>query len=358
MLSRWASHRHLVPPHASGASSFVDAINHAIATHDYEVVFACSDGEILTLSRERSKLGALVPHPPHDTMLRAIDKVDLAVAARAAGLAAPPEAGSAAEAREQWGVKPTIVKERLHGTQAAGGSFTHFSPQAFIDAADVDLRVREIRAAGGEPVVQPLIEGQLMAFTSVLDEQGNMLARVQQVAERTYPRDAGLSVRARTVPIEEHLAERITLLLRELGWFGLSELQFIAPTDGDPVLLDFNGRFYGSLALALAAGVNLPDTWARIVTGRRPLRAGDARPGVRYQWLEGDLRAARERSEGPISDARGCLRYATRANASIWSAKDPLPGLLTAGRLLGHVAQVAAKGLKPAGETSGKDTAP
>ena len=353
MLSRWANHRHLIPPHASGASSFVQAINGAIASRRYELVFACSDGEILTLSRERSKIGAHVPHPPHETMLRAIDKVDLGIAARAVGLATPPEATSATEGRERWGEKPTIVKERLHGTQVTGGAFTHIAPEAFSDPMNVDRRMEEIRAAGGTPVLQPLIEGQLMAFTSVLDEQGNMLARIQQVAERTYPRDAGLSVRARTVPVEEQLAARVTLLLRELGWFGLSELQFIQPADGEPVLLDFNGRFYGSLALALAAGVNLPDTWACIATGRTPVQAGDARPGVRYQWLEGDLRAAREGSRGPLRDASECLRYAMGANASIWSTKDPLPGLFNAGAIVSQATRLAARGAKQVPRAAG-----
>ncbi len=356
MVSRWVRHRHLIPPHASGAGAFLEAINDAIATHDYELVFGCSDGEILTLSRERGKIAAKVPHPPHETMLRAIDKVDLGIAARAVGLAIPPEAASATEGREQWGDKPVVVKERLHGTQAAGGAFTHLSPEAFSDPLDVDRRVEEIRTAGGIPVVQQLIEGQLMAFTSVLDEQGNMLARVQQAAERTYPRDAGLSVRARTVPVEEQLAAQVTLLLRELSWFGLSELQFIRPADGEPVLLDFNGRFYGSLALALAAGVNLPDTWARISTGRRPVQGGDARPGVRYQWLEGDLRAARERSRGALRDASGCLRYAMGASASIWSPNDPLPGLLTAGTIVGQMTRLASRRARGAPQGAGHST--
>jgi predicted ATP-grasp superfamily ATP-dependent carboligase len=344
MVSRAVRHRHVIPPHASGASGFLRAVDRAIATRGYEVVFACSDGEILTLSRERESISARVPHPPHEAMLRAIDKLELGTAAREVGMTTPPVAGSGAEARERWGAGPTIVKERLHGTPTAAAAFTHLAPQAFFDPASVDRRIEELRAAGAVPLVQPLIEGQLMAFTSVLDEQGHMLARVQQVAERTYPRNAGLSVRARTVPVDEQLVEQVSRLLRKLGWFGLSELQFILPAEGAPVLLDFNGRFYGSLALALAAGVNLPDTWARIATGRSPVEAGDARPGVRYQWLEGDLRAARERSRGPLRDAAGCLRYGMSASASIWSARDPLPGLLTTGTLLSQALRLTAKG--------------
>lgn len=356
MLSCAVRHRHLIPPYAAGTRDFLEAIDRAAAERDYEVVFGCSDGEVIVLSRERSTINACVPHPPHEVMMRTIDKVQLGAAAREVGMATPPIASSGAEARERWGLMPAMVKERVH--TPASGSLNHLASQAFADPHSVERRVRQIRAAGSVPLVQPLVEGRLIAFTSVVDAAGLMVARVQQVAERTYPRDAGLSVRAQTVPVDEQLSEQVNLLLRELGWFGLSELQFILPDGGAPVLIDFNGRFYGSLALALAAGVNLPDTWARIATGRAPLEGGDARSGVRYQWLEGDLRAARERSHGPLRDATECIRYAMGARPSIWSATDPLPGVLTAGRLLkqsvrlvvaadGHPADSAANRAPP-----------
>jgi predicted ATP-grasp superfamily ATP-dependent carboligase len=117
-------------------------------------------------------------------------------------------------------------------------------------------------------------------------------------------------------------------LLVELGWFGLVQLQFIEPPDGAPQLIDFNGRFYGSMALALAAGVNLPALWASVATGGRVPPRTDGRPGVRYQHLEGDLQAARAERRGGLTRAMaGCLIYAVRARHSILSLRDPLPGL-------------------------------
>jgi predicted ATP-grasp superfamily ATP-dependent carboligase len=342
MLSRSVRSRHVVPAHAGGEHAFLDGVRRAVADGGYEVVFGCGDGEVLALSRARETIGARVPHAPHEVLVRVHDKVELAAAAVRSGIAAPPSAASASEARERWGDGPAVVKERLHTPPADGGR-SHLATLAFPDVAAADRRVSELRAAGAEPVVQPLLDGQLMAFSSVVDESGNMLARIQQVAERTYPRGAGLSARARTVEIDATLAAQVGQLLRELGWFGLSELQFIVPPDGPPVLLDFNGRFYGSLALALAAGTNLPDTWGRLATGRTPGEAGDARAGVRYQWLEGDLRAAREYPRGAWREAMACLRYRKGGTAGIWSATDPLPGLLTAWTLLVLAARLTAK---------------
>jgi hypothetical protein len=59
----------------------------------------------------------------------------------------------------------------------------------------------------------------------------------------------------------------------------------------------------------------------------------DAVPGVRYHWLEGDLKAARERPDHRLGDVIECLRYARRSHGSIWSMRDPVPALRAGARV-------------------------
>jgi predicted ATP-grasp superfamily ATP-dependent carboligase len=321
--SRCVSRLHVVPLPEDGADGFVAALGAAVAEGGYEVVFASSDADMLALATVRSRLDVVVPYPSVEVLRRAMDKLELSSAARAVGLSAPAAATSASEAAALLddGAESVIVKERLHGGTGAGGRPTHVNPLVSRDPGEVSTRVEEVLAAGALPLVQPVVQGRLMAFTSIVDGEGRMLARVQQEAERTWPDGMGCSVRARTVPVSDELSDRVVALLRSLGWTGLSELQFLVPFGGEPQLIDFNGRFYGSLALALGAGVNLPDIWARLVTGRPVDSRVDARPGVKYQWLEGDLRAAREAS-GSLVD---CLKYAASARHSVSSLRDPRP---------------------------------
>ncbi len=166
-----------------------------------------------------------------------------------------------------------------------------------------------------------------MAFTTVTDRDARMVAQVQQVADRTWPVGVGVSAYAHTVPIDEMLAKKVGRLLEELGWFGLAELQFILGPDGVPRLLDLNGRLYGSLALAVEAGPNLPAIWARLATGHPVGRVPEARPGVRYQWLSGDLQASLSTANGTgrIGVALGAAMRAPRAVHSVWRATDPWP---------------------------------
>lgn len=112
--------------------------------------------------------------------------------------------------------------------------------------------------------------------------EGRLRSRVQQETSGTWPTPSGVSCRAQTVEVDEDLAARATALLTALGWSGLVELQYLRDDDGRRWLIDLNGRFYGSMALANAAGANLADAWARSALGRPLPSLPDGRPGVRF----------------------------------------------------------------------------
>jgi predicted ATP-grasp superfamily ATP-dependent carboligase len=166
-----------------------------------------------------------------------------------------------------------------------------------------------------------------MAVCGVFAPGRGLLGAVQQEAISLFPPRAGVTARGWTVRLDSELRERIEELLAELGWFGLAELQFVVPEAGEPRLIDLNGRFYGSLALAVEAGCNLPAIWAALATGQDGADPV-GRPGVRYQWLEGDLRrAAVERRGGLARDVLDCVRWAWGARHSVWRRDDPWPAV-------------------------------
>jgi len=53
--------------------------------------------------------------------------------------------------------------------------------------------------------------------------------------------------------------------------------------------MEINGRFWGSLQLAIDAGVDFPRLLVDIAAGSVPDRAPDYRVGIRCRWLAGDL---------------------------------------------------------------------
>lgn len=336
--SRAVVRHHPVPLVREGVDRFAAAVAAAVEQEGYEVVFPADDAELLALSERRTDIPAVVALPPHSVVLRALDKLELTASGQRAGLAVPRTWPLAADAAPP-SRGPFVVKARLH---AAPGTTTSRVEAAVAATGEEAVRCgAAIHAGGGEPFAQERLEGRLEAFVVLVDRDRRTVAAAQQASERIHPPGTGLSVRARTVSIDQVLARRVADLLGDLGWVGLAELQFIRPPGGEPHLIDFNGRFYGSLALAVAAGPNFPDLWARMATARPlPAAVPPAAPGVRFQWLEGDLkRALVERRGSLTADVRQSLRYAFGARHSVSSARDPGPSLERAATLSGRAAR-------------------
>lgn len=331
-VSRAATAVHALPSPAIDERAFVEGVAAAVREGRYDLVFAAGDAELLALSANRDGLGARLPHAPHAAVVRALDKVELARAAETVGLAVPAilsETGG-------WD-GPVVVKARLHWT-AGSRSARHEAVIAATREGALE-HAAAVRAAGGEPVIQEVVSGRLVAWTGVVGAGGELLASVQQEALQLWPPRAGVTARGRTVVISPALEAGAMSLLDELGWRGLAELQFLVGSDGVPRLIDLNGRFYGSLQLAVAAGANLPAVWAADALGEQ-VPSVTARPGVTYQWLEGDLRAALA-SRRPGAMAR-VLPAALRATHSVWAARDPRPALRYLGAMPGRLGRRAA----------------
>jgi predicted ATP-grasp superfamily ATP-dependent carboligase len=231
--------------------------------------------------------------------------------------------------------EPFVVKARVHACPDRPGAPPRVDTNVVVGGAQARRRVELIRRLGAEPHVEEFCEGPLLAYSAVTGPGGGpVVADSMQVASRIWPPGAGASCRATTVAVDEELAARAADLFVHLGWFGLAELQFVRGRDGVPRVIDLNGRFYGSLSLAVAAGANLPAVWAALATGR-PAPPARAQPGVRYQWLEADLRrAGRERRGGRARDVAGTAWFAMGAVHSIARAADPLPAALRVTQVL------------------------
>ena len=198
------------------------------------------------------------------------------------------------------------------------------------------LHATELRDGTGRNLVfQRIVEGHLLALVTLVSPASELLYAGAQRADAVFPEPFGVSVRARSVDADGDLVNKAGELLRELGWSGIAELQFIVSGAGEPHLIDLNGRFFGSLGLSEAAGVDLPSAWVESAFGA-PVRLPRATTGVRYQWLEGDLRRAAA-SRTRRAETIAALRFAPGAVHSLWSGSDPAPAL----RLVGDLARRA-----------------
>lgn len=319
--SRYVTAVHVVPRPEEGLEPFVLALQAAHRRGRHDVVLACDDAEVVALTLVRDRVDAVVPHPPHETLVRALDKLELTRAAAAHGLAAPRTA-EADEAGLAAVTGPVVVKARLHWSPEQLPAHRHSEAVLCDGPEQARAAAARMRAAGAVPLVQERVAGDLRAVSLVLDRDGRLLAAAHQRATRLTAR--GTSARAVTVPADAELEQRLLALLAGWGWWGLANLQLLAAPGRPPLLIDLNPRLYGSLALAVAAGADLPALWAAAAVGTAPAGVQRARPGVRFQALEQELVALRAAG----LSARGLLdtgHAALRSRHSTWSAADPAP---------------------------------
>lgn len=326
--SRWCRRWHAIPAPGEPSGNFVASINAAIRDGGYGIVFGAGDAGVLALTEHRSKIEAKVPYPSHDTVRRSMDKLALPEAARAADLRTPYTTVDLDEALDASA--PVIVKPRWHWAPSGEGRPLRLEATVCYETSEVARRASEITSLGGQPLFQEMVSGRLGALTLLVDSSHQIVARAQQHATRIWPPAAGVSARATTIPVDEELATKAGRLLEDLGWFGLAELQFIDVGDGcAPLLIDLNGRFFGSMSLAIAAGVDFPSMWASMAVGTRLSgNLVEATPGLRFQWLVGDLhRAVVERRRGVVRDVVDSVRYARGAKESVWCGRDWRPAV-------------------------------
>ena len=287
------SHSSLCGPHhtietaETDEDRFIADIAAAVAEQGYGLVFCAYDDGVLALSRRRAEIGPeeVVPYAPHEVVERAFDKLAFTRAAEAAGLGVPHTVEATPEALAAWR-GPVVVKARLHVPH-------RYQTRRFERAADAAGFVEQLRAEGAAPLLQERITGALGAVVVVAGRDGRVVAEIHQRCDRSWPPEAGVTARARTIAVDPDLSARVAELVRALGWFGLAEIEYLLDEDGRPRFTELNGRFYGGMALAGRAGVPVAAIWARLASGRSLGPVPQARVGARFQWLNRDIAASR-----------------------------------------------------------------
>lgn len=296
-------------------AGFRAAVVRLAGLHGPLVLYPCQEASLdASLDAADECDDIVLPWPGREPLAALRDKRALPAAAAAAGLATPAVhyEGPSAQAATAAIPFPALAKP-VHPSE----EFPR--PLRLESASDV------ANLPSADVIVQDLVEGPLTAVVVLVAPGGDLVASLQQEALRTWPAGAGPSALAVTVAPDHDLIERSRGLLAGCGYWGLAELQYLRGPDG-PSLIDVNTRFYGSLPLALRAGVNFPALWHAIAGGRRPAATAGYRVGASFRWVEADLSEAARGRLTPLA-----RRGPRPRSGAFWASDDPVPaGLLAA----------------------------
>jgi predicted ATP-grasp superfamily ATP-dependent carboligase len=260
------------------------------------------------------------------TVRRATDKGWLGLLSMRSGLEVPPTLlldadGTLATAQPAY---PALVKP-IRSELMSGGQLKRFDAAYVENPAELERALRAL--PDNVAFVQPYIEGRLISFNGVAFK-GELHGANQHVVYRVWPYRCGQAVYAETIAMDQDRERAVAHFMKELGWSGVFNLQLIE-YDGRDYVIDLNPRFYVSLTLAAAAGMNLPAIWTRLLLGL-PVEIPDYRTGVRFRQEKGDPRALlAELRRGHFEHLHGALPHSHTVHA-LFSRSDPRPGLTIA----------------------------
>jgi predicted ATP-grasp superfamily ATP-dependent carboligase len=138
-------------------------------------------------------------------------------------------------------------------------------------------------------LIQEVIFGEGLGVFA-LCEHGAPRIRFAHRRLREKPPWGGVSVLRESAALEQEAAEYASRLLSALGWHGVAMVEFKRDlVTRVPYLMEVNARFWGSLQLAVDAGVNFPLEAVRLWLGKPVGSQPEYRVGVRSRWLLGDL---------------------------------------------------------------------
>lgn len=164
--------------------------------------------------------------------------------------------------------------------------------------------------------------------------RGDLRAAFAQEELRWFPcaKDASTIQESVWRPDLVSLARRV---VESVGWRGPAEVEFME-VDGVPWLMEVNTRYWGSLGLAVAAGVDFPALHADLARGKDVSAPGRYAVGLRCRWsLPADLLHFLSHPLRQVGTSR-LPRAPLGTLDDTWSLTDPGPLLGFAASALRH----------------------
>ena len=225
-----------------------------------------SEANLIWLASHRGEFGKVKPIlPPQEALKVVLDKQQTLKLAQSIGVAVPEtaEPTSMLEVEQVAGRFrfPAVLKWkdpnaampylRLYGIQLVKAEYAYSSEELLAIA-------RRYEPAGKWPLIQEYCPGVGLGQFFYMHE-GKAIRRFQDVRIAEWPPEGGFSSVCDAVPLTEHktLQEESIALLQAIGWQGVAMVEYrFDPTTGRGVLMEINGRYWGSYPLAMQAGAN------------------------------------------------------------------------------------------------------
>jgi predicted ATP-grasp superfamily ATP-dependent carboligase len=294
--SRFADAHIRTPNSLTDPDGFLAAVSGIVRQSAVQVLLPMTEQSLLPVLGARERFpDVMIPFARLDQFERISNKAELTGVARALGIAVPEQhtlraPGDDGETDPSQIQYPVVIKP-ARSVVSVNGERTKVGVSYAANAGEFAERVREYPAAAYPLLVQRRIVGPgIGVFLLVWD--GETVAVCGHRRLRETPPSGGVSVYREAITPPPSLVARSRALLDQFAWQGVAMIEYkMDAASGIPYLMEINGRFWGSLQLAIDAGVDFPNLLVRSSLGVRDRMAaeGAVHDGTRSRWEWGDV---------------------------------------------------------------------
>lgn len=292
--SKYATRTVTYPDPHRYVKQFVEYIAQIIEYLNIDVAIPVTDITTLSICRYRDLMPAscILPFPDLETVSRVADKSEVTDLAEQLGLGVPKSFTlESAEQLQDFDLKfPVVIKPSRSRVStdkewlytAVRYAQSHDDLKQWLENAD--KRIFPV-------LLQERILGPGIGV-SVYCHHGRTIAAFAHRRLREKPPSGGVSVLRESIPLEPLALRTADELLNKLNWHGVAMVEFkLDQRDNKPKLMEINGRFWGSLQLAIDSGIDFPRILVDCINSVPEQMLSNYKIGVKSRWLCGDIDA-------------------------------------------------------------------
>lgn len=294
--SKYCARAYNLPSPMMNEHEYLEGITQIVRDERVQVIFPITEPTIYILSRNRDRMPehVLFATPEWEKIKLAFDKGEVFRRAQDLGIGIPSTIFI--QNRQDFFAKeplcvnfPVVIKPckskipTPSGIISAGVMYAN-DPDELKDI----YRKRDI--LDYPSMIQEKIIGSGTGLFTLFDRDRH-LALFSHRRLREKPPSGGVSVISESIPLDPEMVDASTKLLSSIEWSGVAMVEFKRDIrDSRPKLMEINGRFWGSLQLAIACGVDYPGLLLDYIYGNKTDYTALAyKTGHKLKWFLGTL---------------------------------------------------------------------
>jgi len=240
---------------------FVDSILEFARSNSVDLIIPVTDWTLGPLSAARARFDGVcrIALPSAAAIEAASDKHRTIQCALSIGITVPKtQLVSSPDQLSSWKADsfPRVVKDRFSvrwmDNQAVFGSVSYE-----YSAEELQSKATERVRAAGDVLVQEFVAGVGVGFSCFVSGGECFLPFQWERVREVDPRGSASSAR-QSIPLDTDLVSQSQALITKMGFEGIAMVEYKRTSDGRLVLMEVNGRPWGSIGLPIASGIDYP----------------------------------------------------------------------------------------------------